>query len=462
MILANFEPTFTGWRHEARRLMLANVPPAAIEWTKNDGNLSFFASDAEPVPKARAQALSVPLEFMKLAETVSYAREPERWALLYRILFRLRATPRLLQHLTDPDIHRANLIAKSVRRDEHKMHAFVRFKKILIDEVEHYLAWHQPEHLIVPLAAPFFERRFGDRHWSIYTPDQSVHWDLKELTYTHGIPQHEFPHDDAMDDLWKTYYASTFNPARVKLKMMKSEMSPKYWSSMPETALIKELVREAPARLEKMAKAQNTQAIVPAHVDHAELLAAAKTCGACPIGRGATQLVFGEGPTRAELMIVGEQPGDTEDLAGKPFVGPAGALLDECLRDAGIDRAQTYLTNAVKHFKWKPGTDYGGGKTRVHHKPSGPETHACRPWLEAEIALVKPRVIIALGATAGTSILGRLPKITEERGKIFANHFSENIILSWHPAAILRSSSAEETMLRKIQLTEDLRLAASR
>lgn len=459
MIRAEFEPTFVGWRREARKLMLARVPPAAIDWSGEGGTLSLFA--AEEAPPARAEKISVPIDFMKLAEVVSCARDADRWSLLYRILYRLRETPRLLDHLTDPDIHRARLIEKSVRRDEHKMHAFVRFKKVVTGDEERYLAWHQPEHLIVRLAAPFFERRFGDRRWSIFTPDLSAHWDLRALSYGPGLPQHEFPHDDAMDDLWKTYYASTFNPARVKLKMMRSEMSPKYWKSMPETALIRELVREAPARLEKMARNQNSQALVPATGDPTALREAALGCAACPIGQAATRLVFGEGPPDARVMIVGEQPGDYEDLAGRPFVGPAGELLDECLRAAGLERRALYLTNAVKHFKWKHGAD-SGGKIRIHQKPSGPEAHACRPWLEAEIALVKPRIIIALGATAGTSILGRLPKITEERGKIFRNHFAEKIILSWHPAAILRSRDAEETMLRKIQLTQDLALAASR
>ncbi len=170
----------------------------------------------------------------------------------------------------------------------------------------------------------------------------------------------------------------------------------------------------------------------------------------------ATHVVAGVGPADAKLMIVGEQPGDQEDLQGKPFIGPAGQVLNLQLQRANLQREKIYLTNAVKHFKFQR-----VGKLRKHSKASGTEMHACRPWLEAEISFVKPKVIIALGLTAATSILGRLPKITGERGQIIrGSPYAEAVIISWHPAAILRAVDPTEAAERKQQLGDDLRLAA--
>lgn len=455
MIQAQFEKTFQGWRDEARRLILQATPPEKIDW--NEGAPSLFARLSENVTTHSAPTkLTVPQEFVDLAESVAYARDEDRWELLYRILYRLQfENPHLMKISVDPDILRAMLLRKSVRRDIHKMHAFVRFKKTIVDGEELYLAWHRPEHLVVKPGSPFFARRFGDRRWSIFTPEESAHWDLNHLSFGPGMEQHKFETSDDWDEVWKTYYRSIFNPARIKIKAMKLEMSPKYWSSMPETALIRELVREAPQRLQTMAKNHNRSAQVDAHLSIEELREQAKGCTACPLYQKATQTVFGVGATNAPIMIVGEQPGDQEDLTGQPFVGPAGEILNDALVGAGISCDLLYITNAVKHFKWTP-----RGKTRLHQKPTGTEMHACKPWLEAEIARVKPQVIVALGATAGTAILGRLPKITQERGRLMTNlNIAPNIILSWHPSAILRATEDAEAEERKKQLKEDLRRA---
>ena len=326
-----------------------------------------------------------------------------------------------------------------------------------VEGQELYVAWHAPEHLITELAAPFFEARFGDKPWAIFTPDRSAAWDGHELTYGPGVPQHEFPHKDEFDDVWKTYYKSIFNPARLKLKAMRAEMSPKYWASMPEASLIPELIREAPARLQRMAKNANVKAEPPVGASLSELKTAAASCTACPLYENATQTVFGEGPADAGIMIVGEQPGDQEDLQGRAFVGPAGEVFNRALAEAGLSRDSIYLTNAVKHFKWTR-----QGKRRLHQKPNGGEMHACRPWLESEIARVKPRVILALGATAGTSILGRLPKIGQERGQVRTDSsLARAIVVSWHPSAILRSMDEREKKERFDQLVADLKIVAA-
>lgn len=455
MIQAQFEKTFDGWRSEARKFISQAISPAEIHWSQEA--LSLFSMESSSYSLSVKKTVPrVPPEFMDLAKTVSHARDEERWSLLYRILYRLlNENPNLLKMSVDSDIQKAHLLRKSVSHDIHKMHAFVRFKKSIIDGDEIYLAWHRPENLIVRAATPFFARRFGDRRWSIFTPDESAHWDLKNLTFGPGMQQRDFLTTDDWDEVWKTYYKSIFNPARIKIKMMKSEMAPKYWSSMPETSLIRDMIREAPQQLQKMAANQNRAAEVKSNLSWPQLRAEAVKCTACPLYANATQIVFGEGPENAEIMIVGEQPGDQEDAAGAPFIGPAGEILKEAMMKAGVAREEIYLTNAVKHFKWA-----ARGKLRMHQKPAGSEMHACKPWLEAEIALVKPKVIIALGTTAATAIIGKLPKISEERGQIISNlKIAPAVIISWHPAAILRSSSSDEATERKNQLAADIELA---
>jgi uracil-DNA glycosylase family protein len=187
-----------------------------------------------------------------------------------------------------------------------------------------------------------------------------------------------------------------------------------------------------------------------------ELRAEAAGCRACPLWKTATQTVFGEGPTPAELMLVGEQPGDQEDKQGRPFVGPAGRLLDEALEAAGIDRGRTYVTNAVKHFKWE-----ARGKRRIHAKPTWTEQTACRPWLESELSVVQPRVLVCLGATAAQSLLGKQFRVTKERGRWLESELAECVTATIHPSAILRQRDAESRRREMDALVKDLRLVAS-
>ena len=464
MITSQFKANFESWRKEARKHLMAGVTPDKINWGSQDTLFTEFNFNESFVPVVLKSEFKVSPEFIELAKTVSYARNTDRWDLLYRILFRLQyENPQLLNITVDSDIRKAELLVKSIRRDIHKMHAFVRFKKEIVmtknGEEEYYVAWHKPEHLITQIATPFFARRFGDRKWSIYTPDESAHWNLEKLTFGAGLEQREFTTKDDWDEVWKTYYRSIFNPARIKIKMMKSEMPVKYWSSMPETELIKELIREAPKRLQEMAKNQNTKAVVDVNLSIDELREKAKSCKACPLYAKATHTVFGAGSKDAHVMIVGEQPGDQEDIAGLPFVGPAGEILDQALAKANLRREDIYLTNAVKHFKWSSHT-VREEKMRLHQKASGAEAHACKPWLEAEIAQIKPKIIIALGATAATALLGRLPKISEERGKFFTMNAHTKIVISWHPTVILRTDDANEKKLYLQQLSDDLKLAS--
>ena len=196
-------------------------------------------------------------------------------------------------------------------------------------------------------------------------------------------------------------------------------------------------------------------AFLPERRSLAQLREAVQGCRGCPLYANATQAVFGEGSADAEVMLVGEQPGDEEDLAGKPFVGPAGRLLDEALDEAGIDRSKTYVTNAVKHFKWQ-----ARGKRRIHQKPTWSESVACRPWLESELAAVHPRVVVALGATAAQSLLGKDFRVTRQRGELLDSRLAEHVVATVHPSSILRQRDDELRHRELEAFVADLRVVA--
>jgi uracil-DNA glycosylase len=195
--------------------------------------------------------------------------------------------------------------------------------------------------------------------------------------------------------------------------------------------------------------------LVPDRPTIDKVRAAARDCQACDLWRLGTQTVFGEGAKKVQLMLVGEQPGNEEDLSGHPFVGPAGKLLDRALADAGIDRTAVYVTNVVKHFKWEP-----RGKRRIHKKPNAGEIAACRPWLDTEIMLVKPRAIVCLGATAAQALLGRQFKVTAQRGEFIPSPLAPLVLATVHPSSILRAPDDEARHREMRQFTDDLRAVA--
>jgi DNA polymerase len=195
--------------------------------------------------------------------------------------------------------------------------------------------------------------------------------------------------------------------------------------------------------------------LVPERPSLPKLREAAAGCTACPLYKTGTQTVFGEGTSKAEVLFVGEQPGDQEDLQGKPFVGPAGKLFDKALEDAGIDRSQVYVTNVVKHFKWQ-----ARGKRRIHQKPNWSEIAACRPWLDAELEVVRPRVLVCLGATAAQALLGRDFRVTKQRGELVDSDLAENVIATVHPSSILRADDETREMEYR-ELVGDLEKVAA-
>src|SRR2546430_2769368 len=201
---------------------------------------------------------------------------------------------------------------------------------------------------------------------------------------------------------------------------------------------------------------ESAAAYLPERPTLPRLREAAAGCRACPLWQTGTQTVFGEGPAKAEAMLVGEQPGDQEDKQGRPFVGPAGRVLDEALELAGVDRGRAYLTNAVKHFKWE-----ARGTRRIHAKPTWSEQMACKPWLEAELAAVQPRVLVCLGATAAQSLLGKQFRVTKERGRWLESDLAEYVTATIHPSAVLRERDSDSRRRELAGLVADLKLAAS-
>ncbi|MFG0264089.1 MAG: UdgX family uracil-DNA binding protein [Rhodopirellula sp. JB055] len=474
MIRSNCVETFEQWRTEARRLIAMKARPSDVHWQTDPDQLSLFeegtsGSDSRQVSDRKTNEQSVPAnrtftvpqDFLKLAENVACHRESGRWALLYRTLWRIVNEQReLLKITTDDDVYQLTQMQKAVTRDVHKMKAFVRFRKVA-DDPETFVAWHRPDHRIMRLAAPFFARRFKGMRWSIFTPDESACWDQTSLQYGRGVSASEVDSDDSLEELWKTYYASIFNPARVKVAMMKREMPVRHWATLPEAGLIPKLLEQAPARVEKMIEThegfgQTAMHFMPSEMDLSSLAEAVRQCSACDLCQDATQAVFGEGNPSAQVVLIGEQPGDQEDVQGKPFVGPAGQLLNECLSQAGIDRKDVYVTNTVKHFKF-----IQRGKRRLHQKPNSREIYACRPWLEAELSVLLPKVIVCLGATPSQALLGRDFRITRSRGKLLQTEWCERTLATWHPAAVLRMPDESRRSQMQEQLIGDLQLAVS-
>lgn len=474
--------TAEAWRTAARDLARRGVRPDQVLWqhgTTASGDL-FAQGDAVGAegdalrssdPDRSGAAFTVPRGFVALADEAICHSDPERFGLLYAILCRLIRAPALLTDRADPQIDRLNQLAKSVRRDMHKMKAFVRFRDIGAEGEarRRFVSWFEPEHYIVEATAPFFARRFADMDWAILTPKGCAHFDQAGLRFAGPAERPHLP-DDAAEELWTTYFRNIFNPARLKVKAMQSEMPRKYWKNMPEAAAIPDMIAGAEARVRKMqaaaptlpplraekilARAAATPApkAAPGTID--AIRDGANGCRRCLLHAQATQAVPGEGPLDAALMIVGEQPGDQEDLAGRPFVGPAGRLFDEAADRAGLDREAAFVTNAVKHFKFTP-----RGKRRIHQRPDRDEISACHWWLDAERQLIKPRLILGLGATAALALTGNGDRIQSRRGQLESTGDGTPVFLTVHPAFLLRLPDRSERARQMDLFVDDLRAA---
>ncbi|MEO5628618.1 MAG: UdgX family uracil-DNA binding protein [Thermomonas sp.] len=463
---ATVEPPWDlqAWRDASRAALRAGVAPHDLDWNAG-AQASLLALPAianapelHPLPRVKAGVL-------QLAGSVLCHRDQGSHALMYRLLWRMtHGEPQVLENPADPDSHRARTLAQEIRRDSHKMKAFVRFRA-LPGPGERFMAWFEPGHFILDRVAPFFVRRFAGMQWAILTPYRSAAWDGSALSYGAGADAGQVPADDAGEELWRTYYANIFNPARINPKMMRQEMPQRYWKHLPEAQLIPGLLRNAGSRVAEMTarEAQAPRRRVPAarapapleHHGLATVREQAKACRACPLWEAATQTVFGEGPEVARIMLVGEQPGDAEDLCGRPFVGPAGKLLDQVLGELGISRSTLYLTNAVKHFHFEQ-----RGKVRLHKNPAITHVNACAPWLSREIATVIPSLIVTLGATAARAVLGPGFALMRERGKLLIGQGGVRILPTVHPAWVLRQPDAPARDAAYQLLRNDLALMA--
>ncbi|MDB6137489.1 MAG: hypothetical protein JWO94_561, partial [Verrucomicrobiaceae bacterium] len=315
-----FAPVFREWQRLARQALAEGLKPEDVAWEELCGeqpSLGMF-DETETAPTPSTTAFRVPREFLEMAKRVACHRAPDRWGLLYRVLWRLtHGEPHLMKVIVEAEVHTLMKLDKAVRREVHKMRAFVRFRTVTHLDDTWYVAWFEPEHDIVELNAPFFRDRFAAMHWSILTPHRCAHWDGRHLSFTAGVPKSEAPTEDAVESLWISYYSSIFNPARVKTHAMQAEMPKKYWKNLPEAAVIPSLLHQAPQRVETMiahsqqkSAGEYSPAPVPETHSLTALHEAASTCRACPLYKNATQTVFGEGPHNAKIVFVGEQPGD--------------------------------------------------------------------------------------------------------------------------------------------------------
>ncbi|MCA1653626.1 MAG: TIGR03915 family putative DNA repair protein [Sphingomonadales bacterium] len=410
------EDDFEGWRDAARGLAEAGVPGSAIVWQVEGGEKDLFGGDDSPRPPAPAPSFAVPRRFVDLARSAICHSDPERFSLLYAMLLKLSGNKRAMEDRADPLLDRLERLAKEVRRDVHKMHAFIRFREVDGGEGPRFVAWFQPDHHIVRHAAGFFVRRFTSMRWSILTPELSIHWDDAILRESPGATRADAPDGDPIEETWKTYYASIFNPARLKVKAMTREMPKKYWRNMPETALVGSLIAGAQGREAAMIERSAAMPMAGGNLQASwqALRDEAKRCTRCDLYKCGTQTVFGEGPLNASIIT-------------------------------------TYVTNAVKHFKFVL-----RGKKRIHSKPDTSEIDACRWWQEQERGVIRPALTVALGATAARSLTGKTLTISRARETPLTLADGSECWITVHPSFLLRIPEEDRRREERARFVDDL------
>lgn len=439
---------FKEWRDITRALLHARVSPNSVVWSTEPCLFECF-EPGTPAP------IALPRKFVDSAQLVARHCDDTRWALLYRMAWRICFENRNLMHVeVDDDVRRLAQMRKAVETDIYKMRAFVRFRRTEVHGVESFVAWYAPDHDTLDANERFFLDRFGGMRWSILTPHKSISWDLSNLHRGPGVPRSQAPSADELEEVFREYYSAIYNPARLNLEAMRAQMPLRRWNNLPETQAIATMVRESRGSVQSMSSFESTgaSALIPEQASLPVLRSALRKCTACELCERATQPVFGEGPEKAALVLVGEQPGDEEDCQGRPFVGPAGQILNGALQAAGLDRSTIYVTNAVKAFRFEE-----RGKRRIHATPKSVHISSCRPWLQAEMRAVQPRAIVCLGAAAAQSVLGRSVPVAQSRGEIFSNALAPRISVSYHPSAVLRNSDPASQRQLFNALVSDLR-----
>ena len=466
MVSLQVDGGYSAWREQALRALAAGWSPEQLCWSEKSREAGAASQqmglDYELSPPVSSISLREPqgcepnAEFAvriskglsALLQDAALCRTPERWALLYRVLWRWHHGERSVASVADEDGARLYEMAKAVRKEKHDMMAYVRFRHCGQGKRPEYWAWFEPEHEVLEWIADYFSKRMGSTSWCIATPQRVALWDGENLQLR-DAPENvdelrSGPSDDQVEALWLRYYRSIFNPARLNETALQQSMPVRFWKGLPEASLIPAMVSEARNGARRVGQsglvARMPGKSVAVTADSAQPirgeLSVLERCRRCGLWENATQAVPGEGPTTARMMLLGEQPGDHEDLAGRVFVGPAGQVLDQALQRAGLDRDQLYVSNAVKHFKWE-----GRGRQRLHVSPSPAEVQACGHWLREELAQLEPAVIVTLGATALTALLGSKARLADFLSKPFL--WGQTwVIATWHPSYALRVQNA--------------------
>ena len=441
--LVRLAQSFDEWRAAARELIARGVPPADVAWQSQPGDGDLFSSTPDATDTS-APLLRLPRPLVELLESAACFSAPDRWAFLYQVLWRWQLGQHDVMSAADTDGARLHAMAKAVRREEHDMHAYVRFReRNESDGAPRFVAWFEPTHDVLPQVARHFARRMGTISWMIATPTATMLWDGTTLHAGPALLRGAADIDDAGEALWLTYYRSIFNPARVNAGLLRSHIPSRFWKNLPEGAIVPAMLSGAANGERRTGQTATVgqrkgATMIPISAERAQPARAAATtldqCRRCELWQHATQAVPGSGPQQARIMLVGEQPGDQEDLAGLPFVGTAGALLDQAMHDAGMARDSIYLTNAVKHFKWEP-----RGKRRLHKTPAQREILACHDWLEEEIRRVQPQVIVVLGSTALKSVLQDGAATMTPLIGTPIEHDGYWLVTVYHPSYVLRA-----------------------
>ena len=455
--------SFDEWRAAARELIALGVPPADVAWQCQHGEGDLFSATPDATD-ASAPQLRLPRPLVELLQAAACFNVPDRWAFLYQVLWRWQQGQHDVMSPADADGARLHAMVKAVHREEHDMHAYVRFRERSEAEgAPRFVAWFEPVHEVLPQVARHFARRMGATSWMIATPAASMLWDGTTLHAGPALMQGAADIDDAGEALWLTYYRSIFNPARVNADLLHSHIPSRFWKNLPEGAIVPAMLSGAANGERRTGQTASVgqrsgATMIPIAAERAqptrELPTTLDQCRRCELWQHATQAVPGIGPAQARIMLVGEQPGDQEDLAGLPFVGPAGALLEQAMQEAGMARDSIYLTNAVKHFKWEP-----RGKRRLHKTPAQREVLACHGWLEEEIERVQPQVIVALGSTALKSVLqDGAASMTPLIGTTI-EYAGRSVITVYHPAYVLRAPDAASRQQAYAVIVDGLRQA---
>jgi DNA polymerase len=445
-----------GFRRAARASIAAGIAPSMLHFA-DGAEVELALDDGAFTPSCAStnDAVALPAGFVTLCEQAGLHDDPSRFDRLYELAWRIAQRRSVWADALDPQRVALERMAHAVRREIHKAHAFVRFRPVgsAADGAIEHVAWFEPSHHVVQAMAPFFVRRFASMRWAILTPRGSLRWDGERLATGPPATPRDAPGPDAGEALWLAYYRSIFNPARAMPQAMRREMPVRFWRNLPEAAQIGSLIDAAPGRTAAMLESEaadtrtRRRGVAPA--------VAARACERCAFAAHATQMVWGEGASDAALMLVGEQPGDREDLEGRPFVGPAGQLIRGAIAALGWPADRLYLTNAVKHFKYEL-----RGKRRMHKTAAQLEALACLEWLEQEIHTTQPQAIVALGATAARSLLGRPVAVNEHAGTWFQRADGRPVLVTWHPAALLRAASPAQRDAMHARWLDHLRGAA--